>query len=134
MALYPLTIFLSAFLLFQVQPLIAKHILPWYGGGPGVWTACMWFFQIVHTEHYERLSRSNRIRSFRVSPLRGVIRDRQGRVLAKNQPSFTVALESRRPARWEETRAGLASVLAFDGTEYPDPGVADSDPVYAALV
>jgi len=46
MTLYPLTIFLSAFLLFQVQPLIAKYILPWYGGGPGVWTACMLFFQV----------------------------------------------------------------------------------------
>ncbi len=46
MTLYTLTIFLSAFLLFQVQPLIAKHILPWYGGGPGVWTTCMLFFQV----------------------------------------------------------------------------------------
>ena len=41
------TIFLSAFLLFQVQPLIAKFILPWFGGGPAVWTACMLFFQSV---------------------------------------------------------------------------------------
>lgn len=46
MAFFTLTIFLSAFLLFQVQPLIAKHILPWYGGGPGVWTACMLAFQV----------------------------------------------------------------------------------------
>src|SRR5260221_3711022 len=47
MAAYALTIFLSAFLLFQVQPLIAKYILPWFGGGPGVWTTCMLFFQVV---------------------------------------------------------------------------------------
>jgi hypothetical protein len=40
------TIFLGAFLLFQVQPLMAKFILPWFGGGPGVWTACMLFFQV----------------------------------------------------------------------------------------
>ena len=46
MARYPITIFLSAFLLFQVQPLIGKFILPWYGGGPAVWTACMLFFQL----------------------------------------------------------------------------------------
>jgi hypothetical protein len=39
------TIFLGAFLLFQVQPLMAKFILPWFGGGPGVWTVCMVFFQ-----------------------------------------------------------------------------------------
>ncbi len=44
---YALTIFSSAFLLFQVQPLIGKFILPWFGGGPGVWTTCMVFFQVV---------------------------------------------------------------------------------------
>src|SRR2546430_11763009 len=44
---YALTIFLGAFLLFQVQPLIGKYILPWFGGGPGVWTTCMFFFQML---------------------------------------------------------------------------------------
>jgi hypothetical protein len=44
---YPITIFLSAFLLFQVQPLIGKLILPWFGGTPAVWTACMLFFQVL---------------------------------------------------------------------------------------
>jgi len=44
---YPLTIFLSAFLLFQVQPLVGKMILPWFGGSPAVWTACMLFFQML---------------------------------------------------------------------------------------
>ena len=44
---YPLTIFLSAFLLFQVQPLIGKFILPWFGGSPAVWTTCMLFFQVL---------------------------------------------------------------------------------------
>ena len=39
-------IFLSAFLLFQVQPIIARYILPWYGGSPAVWTTCLLFFQI----------------------------------------------------------------------------------------
>ena len=42
-----LTVFLSAFLLFQVQPLIGKYILPWFGGAPGVWTACLVFFQVM---------------------------------------------------------------------------------------
>jgi SAM-dependent methyltransferase len=45
MNIFALTIFAGAFLLFQVQPLIAKFILPWFGGGPGVWTTCMLFFQ-----------------------------------------------------------------------------------------
>jgi hypothetical protein len=46
-ALYAVTIFVGAFLLFQVQPLIAKFILPWFGGSPAVWTACMLFFQVA---------------------------------------------------------------------------------------
>ena len=46
-AAYAITIFASAFLLFQVQPLISKFILPWFGGSPGVWTTCVLFFQIV---------------------------------------------------------------------------------------
>jgi len=41
------TILLSAFLLFQVQPVISKMILPWFGGSPGVWTTCMLFFQLL---------------------------------------------------------------------------------------
>ncbi len=45
MGLFALTIFVSAFLLFQVQPLVSKAILPWFGGGPAVWTAAMLFFQ-----------------------------------------------------------------------------------------
>lgn len=47
MAAYALTIFLSAFLLFQVQTLLAKWFLPWYGGVPAVWTGCLLFFQFA---------------------------------------------------------------------------------------
>ena len=65
MVLYPLTIFLSAFLLFQVQPLIAKHILPWYGGGPGVWTACMLFFQVFLLIGYAYAHGIDRLRAGR---------------------------------------------------------------------
>src|SRR3954453_12427720 len=41
------TILVGAFLLFQVQPLVCKAILPWFGGGPAVWTTCMLFFQTL---------------------------------------------------------------------------------------
>src|SRR5688572_10268198 len=41
------TILVSAFLLFQVQPVITKKILPWFGGSPAVWTTCVLFFQLV---------------------------------------------------------------------------------------
>jgi len=47
MVLYALTILVSAFLLFQVQPVIAKIILPWFGGSAAVWTTCLLFFQLV---------------------------------------------------------------------------------------
>ena len=47
MILYALTILVSAFLLFQVQPVIAKIILPWFGGSAAVWTTCLLFFQMV---------------------------------------------------------------------------------------
>ncbi len=46
MIVFALTIFAGAFLLFQVQPLIVKYILPWFGGGPAVWTTAMLFFQV----------------------------------------------------------------------------------------
>ncbi|MFN3326812.1 MAG: spermidine synthase [Bryobacteraceae bacterium] len=44
---FPITIFLGAFLLFQVQPILGKYVLPWFGGGPSVWTTCMLFFQVL---------------------------------------------------------------------------------------
>src|SRR6476661_8474345 len=47
MPLHAATVFLSAFLLFLVQPLLAKQILPWFGGAAIVWTLCMVFFQMV---------------------------------------------------------------------------------------
>jgi SAM-dependent methyltransferase len=61
------TTFLSAFLLFQVQPLIAKAFLPWFGGSPAVWTTCMLFFQVLLLGGYslsalfERLSPQRRL-------------------------------------------------------------------------
>lgn len=45
-------IFLSAFLLFQVQPLIGRFILPWFGGAAGVWSVMMVFFQFVLLSGY----------------------------------------------------------------------------------
>lgn len=47
MLIYALTILVSSFLLFLVQPIIAKQILPWFGGSAAVWTTCLAFFQMV---------------------------------------------------------------------------------------
>jgi SAM-dependent methyltransferase len=44
-ALYGLTIFLGAFLLFLIEPIIAKRLLPWFGGSAAVWITCLVFFQ-----------------------------------------------------------------------------------------
>ena len=44
---YAFTIFLGAFLLFQIEPIVAKFILPWFGGAPTVWTTCLLFFQML---------------------------------------------------------------------------------------
>jgi hypothetical protein len=43
--LFSVSIFASAFLLFMVQPMVGKHILPWFGGAPGVWMLCLAFYQ-----------------------------------------------------------------------------------------
>ena len=46
-ARFGLAVFLGAFLLFQVQLILAKRLLPWFGGAPAVWTTCMRFFQVA---------------------------------------------------------------------------------------
>src|SRR5580692_8399035 len=45
--LYAVTLFAGAALLFLVQPLVGKLLLPLVGGSPGVWNTCMVFFQAV---------------------------------------------------------------------------------------
>jgi SAM-dependent methyltransferase len=64
-----LTIFLGAFLLFQVQPVVSKMILPWFGGGPAVWTTCLLFFQVLLLAGYAYAHALNRIRSRRIQLL-----------------------------------------------------------------
>ncbi len=45
--LYATTVFLSSFLLFAVQPLLGKHILPWFGGSAAIWITAMFFFMVA---------------------------------------------------------------------------------------
>lgn len=47
MPAFVITVFLGALLIFQVQPILGRYILPWFGGGPGVWTTCLLFFQLL---------------------------------------------------------------------------------------
>ena len=49
---YAFSVLLFAFLLFQIQPMIGKYILPWFGGTPTVWTTVLLFFQALLTGGY----------------------------------------------------------------------------------
>src|SRR5688500_10920480 len=63
------TIFLSSFLLFLVQPLIARLILPWFGGSAAVWTTCMLFFQALLLAGYAYAHFLHRFARRRFEPL-----------------------------------------------------------------
>jgi hypothetical protein len=52
MLTYAITVFTGAFLLFQVEPLVARYILPWFGGSSAVWITCMLFFQLLLVAGY----------------------------------------------------------------------------------
>jgi SAM-dependent methyltransferase len=69
MILYASAIFLGAFLLFLVQPIIAKQILPWFGGSAAVWATCMVFFQLALLAGYAYADFTTR----RLTPRRQVI-------------------------------------------------------------
>ena len=56
-----IAILLSAFLVFQIQPVFSKMILPWFGGGPAVWTACLMFFQLTLLAGYAYAFSINRL-------------------------------------------------------------------------
>ncbi|MBW2293598.1 MAG: hypothetical protein JRG94_14995 [Deltaproteobacteria bacterium] len=45
--LFVVAILASAFLIFLVQPMVGKRILPWFGGAPSVWTLCLAFYLCV---------------------------------------------------------------------------------------
>jgi hypothetical protein len=47
LGLFAVAVFSSAFLLFLVQPMVGKYILPWFGGTPAVWNVCLAFYQLT---------------------------------------------------------------------------------------
>jgi len=66
MLFYAPTIFVSAFLLFLIQPIIAKQILPWFGGSASVWTTALVFFQITLLAGYAYSDATTRLLGRRV--------------------------------------------------------------------
>jgi hypothetical protein len=69
MPFYAVATFSGAFLLFQIQPLSGKYILPWFGGGPGVWTTCLLFFQVLLVAGYAYAHWLGRQRQIRTQAL-----------------------------------------------------------------
>ena len=65
LAVFTLTIFVGAFLLFLVQPMVAKLMLPMAGGSPAAWNASMVFFQAVLLGGYVYAHLLSRLRSVR---------------------------------------------------------------------
>lgn len=65
MWVYAITLFLSAALLFSVQPMVGKMILPHLGGVPAVWNTCMVFFQAALLAGYAYAHGTSRILSAR---------------------------------------------------------------------
>ena len=70
---YAVTIFLSAFLLFLVQPIIAKQILPWFGGASSVWTTCLVFFQSALLAGYAYADATTRLGARRQTMLHAAL-------------------------------------------------------------
>lgn len=66
LGLFTLAIFSGALLLFLVQPMVAKMILPMLGGTPGVWNTCMVFFQAMLLAGYTYAHALGQLRSPRL--------------------------------------------------------------------
>ena len=59
-AAFTLCVFVGSFLLFMVQPMVGKILLPYLGGVPAVWTICMLFFQFALLAGYVYAEKSVR--------------------------------------------------------------------------
>lgn len=70
---YALAVLLSSFLLFLVQPIIAKQIVPWFGGSASVWSACLSFFQLVLLAGYAYSDAVQKITARRQSMLHAAL-------------------------------------------------------------
>lgn len=73
--------------------------------------------QYVGFDHFSTLSNDNRVRLQAVAPTRGLIRDRDGRILAENLPSFSLQLVPERVENLEATLDALREVVAFDAQD-----------------
>lgn len=126
MPAFLIAIFLSAFLLFQVQPIIARYILPWYGGSPAVWTSCMLFFQVGLLAGYGYAH-------FLASCFRGSIRWQAGIHLAVTAAAILFLPitpdESLRPSGTEASPVGGILFLLLSTVGLPYVAISASGPL-----
>src|SRR5437870_9224700 len=69
MAIYAFVVFLGAFLSFQVELVLGKYVLPWFGGTPAVFMSCIFFFRIVLLAGYGYVHLGSRAASQRTAGL-----------------------------------------------------------------
>ncbi|MDQ4078490.1 MAG: penicillin-binding protein 2 [Chloroflexota bacterium] len=97
-----------------------------------VLTAQLWRIQILGGESYQTLARENSIRSEVIDAPRGVIYDRQGRILVRNRPSFRAILlpanvvnetwQAWTEAEWEQAAERLTRIADALGIPFPHEG------------
>ena len=95
-----LTLFASATLLFWVQPMIAKMILPLLGGTPGVWNAAMVFFQAVLLGGYFYAHLLGKLPVRRQAAVHLALLAAAGALLPVHAASGWVPPENANPALW----------------------------------
>ena len=76
-----------------------------------------WHMQIINGAYYKRLAENNRIRTVTLPPLRGIIYDRHGEVLAKNAPSFNLGLVAADVRDLEKTIKRISPVIGLSAED-----------------
>jgi len=85
----------------------------------GVVVARLVQLQVVDYEHFAKRSQGNRIRIEPVPPIRGLVFDRQGRVLAENRPAYQLELIPEQVADVDETLSRLAALELIESADIP---------------
>ena len=83
----------------------------------GILLARMVYLQVIDHQHYTTLSQNNRVSVLPIAPPRGLIFDRNGIVLAQNQPSFTLELVPEKIDDLEQTLARLAEIIRIEPSD-----------------
>lgn len=83
----------------------------------GVLVARMYYLQVVQFEYHSTLSENNRVHVQPIPPNRGLIFDRQGRVIADNRPSFSLTVTRERAGDWRTVLDAVVEVLELSEEE-----------------